>query len=203
MCYRKCECTLLKKNLYHDYYTKPIIHHTRHPLQHKNIVLQLMEQHNFYDTRPSSIFHYEGNDYINQYEFRIYSWIRVLTLNPLRLMGHYINSLPWRHNDRNGVSNHQPHDCLLNRLFRFRSKKASKLCVTSLCEGNSQVPGEFPAQTPCKAEKVSIWWRHHIKLWFHETIVIVIVAKLSYRRFVYCYTGSSNQLSEASFTDMD
>ena len=30
-------------------------------------------------------------------------------------------SLQWRHNGRNSVSNHQLHDCLLNRLFRCRS----------------------------------------------------------------------------------
>ena len=30
------------------------------------------------------------------------------------------NSLRWRHNGRESVSNHQPHDCLLNRLFRRR-----------------------------------------------------------------------------------
>ena len=47
-----------------------------------------------------------------------------------------------------GVSNHQPHDCLHNRLFRRRSKKISKLCVTGLCAGNSPVTGEFPAQRP-------------------------------------------------------
>ena len=28
--------------------------------------------------------------------------------------------LHWRHNDHDSVSNHQPHDCLLNRLFRRR-----------------------------------------------------------------------------------
>ena len=32
-----------------------------------------------------------------------------------------------------GVSNHQPHQCLLSRLFGCRSKKTSKLCVTGLC----------------------------------------------------------------------
>ena len=32
-----------------------------------------------------------------------------------------IMSLQWRHNERDGVSNHQPHDCLLNSLFRRRS----------------------------------------------------------------------------------
>ena len=70
-------------------------------------------------------------------------------------------SLQWRHNERNGVSNHQPHDCLLNCLFGRRSKKTSKLCVTGLCTGNSPVTGEFPAQRASNAEKVSIWWRHH------------------------------------------
>ena len=34
-------------------------------------------------------------------------------------------SLQWRHNGRDGVSNHQPRHCLLNRLFRLRSKKTS------------------------------------------------------------------------------
>ena len=41
--------------------------------------------------------------------------------------------LQWRHNGHNSVSNHQPHDCLLNRLFRRRSTKTSKLRVTGLC----------------------------------------------------------------------
>ena len=70
-------------------------------------------------------------------------------------------SLRWRHNERNGFSNHQPHDHLLNRLFGRRSKKTSKLRVTGLCEGNSPVTGEFPAQRASNAENVSVWWRHH------------------------------------------
>ena len=52
----------------------------------------------------------------------------------------------WRHNGWDCVSNHQPHNCLLNRLFRCRSKKTSKLRVTGRCEGNSPATGEFPAQ---------------------------------------------------------
>ena len=75
--------------------------------------------------------------------------------------GHSV-SLQWRHNERDSVSNHQPHDCLLNRLFRRRSKKTSKLRVTGLCAGNSPGTGEFPAQMACNAENVSIWWRHHV-----------------------------------------
>ena len=48
-------------------------------------------------------------------------------------------ALQWRHNGHDSISNHQPHNCLLNRLFRRRSKKTSKLCVTGLCAGNSPV----------------------------------------------------------------
>ena len=69
--------------------------------------------------------------------------------------------LRWRHNGRDGVSNHRPHDCLLNRLFRRRWKTTSKLRVTVLCVGNSPGTGEFPAQMASKAENVSISWRHH------------------------------------------
>ena len=39
-----------------------------------------------------------------------------------------------------GVLNHQPHGCLLSRLFRRRSKKTSKHRVTGLCVGNSPGP---------------------------------------------------------------
>ena len=45
-------------------------------------------------------------------------------------------SLQWRHNERDGVSNHLRLDCLLNRLFKRRSKNTPKLGVTGLCEGN-------------------------------------------------------------------
>ena len=70
-------------------------------------------------------------------------------------------TLRWSHHDRDGVSNRQPHNCLLNHLFRRRSKKTSKLHVTGLCAGNSPVTGEFPAQRASNAENVSIWWCHH------------------------------------------
>ena len=67
-----------------------------------------------------------------------------------------IIALQWRHNERDGVSNHRP----LKSLFSCRSKKTSKPRVTGLCEGNSPVTGEFPAQRASNAETVSIWWRH-------------------------------------------
>ena len=54
----------------------------------------------------------------------------------------------WRHNRRDGVLNYQPHHCLLNRLFRRRSKKTSKFRVTGLCAVNSPGTGEFPHKWP-------------------------------------------------------
>ena len=71
------------------------------------------------------------------------------------------NTLRWRHNGGDGVSNHQAHHCLLNCIFRRRSKKTSKLRVTGLCAGNSLGTGEFPAQMASNAENVSIWSCHH------------------------------------------
>ena len=82
----------------------------------------------------------------------------------------YCFSLRWRHNGRDNVSNHQPHDCLLNRFFRLRSKKTSKLRVTGLCTGNSPGTGEFPAQMASYAENVSIWWRLHGHTIFQRNI---------------------------------
>ena len=61
-----------------------------------------------------------------------------------------LGSLQWRHNERDGVTKHQPHYCLLIRLFKGRPKKISKLRVTCICEGNY-------------AENVYILWRHHDK----------------------------------------
>ena len=83
-------------------------------------------------------------------------------------------SLRWRHNGCDSVLNHQPHQCLLNRLFRRRSKKTSKLRVTGLCAGNS---AEFPAQMASYAENASIWWRHHgtDHKWTNNEIVVVVV----------------------------
>ena len=79
-------------------------------------------------------------------------WYRAIGANPF--------SLQWHYSGRAGVSNHNPHDCLLKRLFRRRSKKTSKLRVSGLCEANSPVTvtGEFPAQRTSNADNASIWW---------------------------------------------
>ena len=68
------------------------------------------------------------------------------------LMERIGNSLQWRHNGGYGISYHQPHDCLLNRLFRRRSKKTPKLRVTGLCAEKSPATSEFPHKGPVTRE---------------------------------------------------
>ena len=105
-------------------------------------------------------------------------------------------SLRWRHNGRDSVSNHQPHHCLPNRLFRPRSKKTLKLRITGLCVGNSPGTGEFPAQMASNAENVSIWWRHHVQRLLSHTIC---------RRDIwswYSYGGSKTFVRFTLFTNV-
>ena len=59
------------------------------------------------------------------------------------------NALQWRHNGRDGISNHRSHHCLLNRLFTHRSKKITKLRVTGLCiRGIHRWPLNSPHKWP-------------------------------------------------------
>ena len=96
-------------------------------------------------------------------------WSLVSVDGSIPTCGEILHALSWRHNEHNCVSNHQPCVCSLNRLFRCRSKKTSKLRVTGLCAGNSPVTGEFPAQRASDAENGSFWWRHHgILHWYKD-----------------------------------
>ena len=73
-----------------------------------------------------------------------------------------IRTLQWHHDERNGISNHGHLNCLLNCLFRDRSNKILKLCITGLCEGYPPVTGGFLSQRASYVENVSMWWRHHV-----------------------------------------
>ena len=120
------------------------------------------------------------------------------------------NHLPltWHHNGRDGVSNHQRLECLLNRLFRRRSKKTSNLRVTGLCEGNSPVTVEFPAQRASNAENVSIWYRHHaLSIWYISKLlnpkqVMDIMNKTGYAcsKFRLCNNFPKAPISICNFT---
>ena len=113
----------------------------------------------------------------------------------------FLFSLPWRHNGRDGVSNHQPNDCLLNRLYRRRSKKTPELRVTGLCMRNSPVTGEFPAQMASNAENVSISWRHHVVAKTQTTdggicvsIGALVITRVSISDFTLVHAFTQNKI---------
>ena len=79
----------------------------------------------------------------------------------IRVIGYWLFPLQWRHYERDGVSNHQPCDCLLNRLFNVQIKENIK------APRHWPLWGEFTGnrwithKRASNAENVSIWWRHH------------------------------------------
>ena len=102
-------------------------------------------------------------------------------------------TLPWRHNGRDGVSNHRQLDRFLKRLFNHRSKKTSKLHVTGICAGNSPVTGEFATQSASNAENIpfddiimnswNILTRISNNIWFYQ-----ISTSSRYHEFSLRYT---------------
>ena len=113
----------------------------------------------------------------------------------------------WRNNGLDSVSNHQPHGCLLNRLFRRRSKKTLKLRVTGLC-ANSLLTGEFPTQMASNTENVSIWWCHHeitigqrwVQIIYSDVIMSVMSSQIIGASIVNLCSGADQRkhLSSAS-----
>ena len=71
-----------------------------------------------------------------------------------RVIIRYLFRIVWSHyndvimSDMTSQNTSQPHDCLLNRLFRRRSKKTSRLRVTGLCMGIHQWPVNSPHKWP-------------------------------------------------------
>ena len=125
-----------------------------------------------------------------------------MTIIPLE----YVNDASqWHHNGLHGVSNHQPHHCLLNRLFRHRWKNTSKIHVTGLCEGNSPVTGEFPAQMASNADMcvhlmTSSWSnvfqinhvKHMNKIWVYYRNISTYINMLAiFQRYEYNLMTSS------------
>ena len=72
-----------------------------------------------------------------------------------------MTALQWRHYERDGASSHQPHHCLLRRLFGRKSKKTSKLRVTGLCAGIHRWLVKSPRRESVTRKMFPFaWWRH-------------------------------------------
>ena len=79
-----------------------------------------------------AVYQYRNSHYSNK---TVYRRFYLYNGNPISGNTGFMlkRALRWSHNGRDSVSNHQPHHCLLNRLFGCRSKKTSKLRITGLC----------------------------------------------------------------------
>ena len=122
----------------------------------------------------------QSSNLCQQHRYDIYVDNTQFTHSELAHSLHHQVSLGYRHNGPDSVSNHQPDDCLFNRLFRRRSKNTSKLRVTGLCAGIS--PGTGYTET------VSIWWRHHVegtsRLW-HGNQLCTLRSFVTYRQNLF------------------
>ena len=117
----------------------------------------------------------------------------------------FIFSLQWRHNESDGASNHQRFDCLLNRLFRRRSKKTFKLCATGICEENPLITGEFPSQRASNAKNVFIWWHRNVNQWRRRRTVSSLnvsgLVPTEYSQFVSLVRHHKNTKSKTKHVD--
>ena len=80
-------------------------------------------------------------------------------------------SLQWRHIGRDNVSNHQPHDYLLNRLFKRGSKKNQSSASLAFVGGGGGIyrwPVNSPHKGPVTRKMFPFWLRHHVELGCHR-----------------------------------
>ena len=84
------------------------------------------------------------------------------------------SALQWRHNEHDGVSNHQPHDCLLKRLFRCRSRKHQSYASPAFVRGIHQWPVNSPQKGSVTQKMFPfddvIMWNHSVYgvVWYHN-----------------------------------
>ena len=89
-------------------------------------------------------------------------FMRSSLLHVIHAHGQIFVSLQWRHNGRDGVSNHQPYHCLLQPFIRAQIKENIK------APRHWPLCGEFTAQMASNAENVSIWLRRHVILMIND-----------------------------------
>ena len=75
-----------------------------------------------------------NNRYVSR---KKYTYHLPLCCTLIRQAGYFIT---WRHNGRDGVSNHRPRDCLLNRLFEHRLKKKNQSSASLALRGIHRLP---------------------------------------------------------------
>ena len=106
---------------------------------------------------------------------------------------YFLPSLRWRRNGRESVSNHEPHNCLLNRSFRRRSKKtsnsASLAFVRGFHRGPVNSPHKWPVTPKCFHLMTSSWWQRNLYhlLDFNEVVAVARPKHLLWNCTVFCW----------------
>ena len=82
-----------------------------------------------------------------------WNWVSLILADshmrrPRYIICQMFKPLQWRHNGRDGVSNHQPHHWLLNRLFRRRSQKNESSASLAFVRGIHRWPVNSPHKWP-------------------------------------------------------
>ena len=72
----------------------------------------------------------------------------LVTSTKTRLFLDKAYSLQWRHNERDGVSNHQPHDCLLNCYSGTDERKHQRSASLAFVRGIQRWPVNSPHKGP-------------------------------------------------------
>ena len=89
----------------------------------------------------------------------------------------------WRHNERDGVSNHRRLHCLLNCWSKRRYKIYQSSASLVFVRGIHRWPLNSPQKKARKARNVSIWWRHHGKHRLLERPIFTMLHCMDYYEF--------------------
>ena len=100
-------------------------------------------------------------------------------------------ALQWRHHEHDGVSNHRPYHCVLNRLFRPIWRKHQSSASLAFVRGIHRWPVNSPHKGPVTRKKSSVWWRHHGS-WFemYRTSILALQWQLLNRRRTGAWMGN-------------
>ena len=115
-----------------------------------------------------------------------------------------ISTLLWRHNGRDGVPNHQPHHCLLNRLFRRHQRKYQSSASLASVRSPVNSPHKGPVtrkmfpfddvimniQTPSHQYRDTYYNEHY----HYEDKTVV--------RLSYFYNGNAHTWKDRFYIDM-
>ena len=92
-------------------------------------------------------------------------------------------TLYWPHNERDGVSNHRRPDCLLNRLFRRRSKEHQSSALLAFVRGIRQRDGK------CFHLMTTSLYVCNKKLCFRQNFIVAFLVPSLYLNQCRCFVN--------------